>query len=245
MIKTKTSRFKRKLYWLDRSQFETLSKRLISTDFKLSAAAMTPCETLKAKGTKVVYASPATWSRVCSRQGSWYRSSDKMGKTLVVSETALPTEFDSALEAHIEDSDFLPSSLPGHIELENLVNSETYKEKKPLEWENAGIKDSLMFKVLFSITRFWGRKDSLKKYWLNHRANHANFLEKTFTTEIEGESVPYTVSENAGTCSSCVEFFNVIEKDTRKLVRACPGSITFGGVQRDRYYDVKPVQFYN
>lgn len=98
-----------------------------------------------------------------------------------------------------------------------------------------------MFKILFTLTGFWGWGDNLKKYWLNHRANHANFLTHKYTTNIEGEEVPYSVANNAGTCSSCVEFFNIIEKDTRKLVCACPGAVTFGSAKRNIYYDVLPV----
>ena len=84
--------------------------------------------------------------------------------------------------------------------------------------------------------------DNLKKHWLGHRANHANFLSKKVTTELDGEQVPYSVTGNEGVCSSCVEFFNVIEVDSRKLVRACPGAVTFGGAKRDIYYDIKPFK---
>ena len=70
----------------------------------------------------------------------------------------------------------------------------------------------------------------------------ANFLAKKYTTEVDGEQVPYSVTENSGVCSSCVEFFNITSNDSRKLVRACPGSITFSKVERNQYYDVKPVQ---
>jgi hypothetical protein len=63
----------------------------------------------------------------------------------------------------------------------------------------------------------------------------------SFTTKIDGEDVPYSVTENAGVCSSCAEFFNVVEDGSRKLVRACPGSVIFGGAPRNVYLDVKPV----
>jgi hypothetical protein len=29
------------------------------------------------------------------------------------------------------------------------------------------------------------------------------------------------------------EFFNIIEVNSRKLVRSCPGAVTFGGAKRD------------
>jgi len=34
----------------------------------------------------------------------------------------------------------------------------------------------------------------------------------------------------------------MIEVDSRKLVRACPGAVTFGGAKRDIYYDIKPFR---
>ena len=52
----------------------------------------------------------------------------------------------------------------------------------------------------------------------------------------------YSVTENAEVCSSCVEFFNLVSEDSRKLVRSCPGSITLSGAKRDIYYDVRPVK---
>jgi hypothetical protein len=87
------------------------------------------------------------------------------------------------------------------------------------------------------VTSKWG--ENLKSSWLSHRANHANFVSKVITTEIDGEAVPYTLTENKGVCSSCAEFFNVVSPDSRKLVRSCPGSIVFGGAPRDSYVDVR------
>jgi hypothetical protein len=51
----------------------------------------------------------------------------------------------------------------------------------------------------------------------------------------------YSISGNAGICSSCAEFFNIISDDSRKLVSSCPGAVVFGGAQRDVYYDIQPV----
>ena len=99
-----------------------------------------------------------------------------------------------------------------------------------------------MLKVFFTLTRFWGWGDNLHKYWLHQRSNHANFLSRKVTTQFDGEEVPYSVTEIAGVCSSCAEFFNVVEPSARKLVRSCPGAVAFGKVQRAVYYDIKPLQ---
>ena len=53
--------------------------------------------------------------------------------------------------------------------------------------------------------------------------------------------MPYSVTTNEGVCSSCAELFNVVEPSARKLVRACPGSVIFGGAERDVYLDVIPL----
>jgi hypothetical protein len=44
-------------------------------------------------------------------------------------------------------------------------------------------------------------------------------------------------------CSSCVEFFNIIDQNSRKLVRACPGAVYFSSVEAKKYYDIQPVKF--
>lgn len=92
------------------------------------------------------------------------------------------------------------------------------------------------------MTGFWRRGDNLARHWLGRRANHANFLAKRHATEIDGERGAYSVTGNAGVCSSCAEFFNVVAPDDRALVRACPGSVTIGGAERDVYYDVRPYR---
>lgn len=96
-----------------------------------------------------------------------------------------------------------------------------------------------MFKSFFGMFRFWKRGESLKTFWLSHKANHANFVAKKYTTRIDGEDVPYSLTQNNGVCSSCAEFFNVVSPDSRKMVRSCPGSIVFGGAPRDSFMDVK------
>ncbi len=159
-----------------------------------------------------------------------------------MSEQKLPVAFEKYLDAEISKTDFIPESLPSTAELIALVESKAYQENKPEKWEARTKMDAIMYKILFSITRFWGWGDNLKKYWVSHKANHANFLAHHFTAEIDGQSVPYSVTENSGICSSCVEYFNIVDDKKRKLVRACPGAVTFGGAQRDVFLDVKPVQ---
>ena len=232
----------RYVYWMKKEDFGRMKDELSREGFRVSDAKWSPCETLNASGNKVFFASPEVWSRSCVRQGSWYRQSKKSGKYLLVSEQKLPSKFNHFLEAEIRESDFMPGRLPTGEELQRLVDSECYQRSKPDEWEAVSIKDRISFKLIFTLTGFWALGDTFEKHWLTHRANHANFLCKRFTTEIDGEEIPYSISGNGGVCSACVEFFNVIGEDSRKLVRACPGSILSGKVKRRIYYDVRPLR---
>jgi hypothetical protein len=107
----------------------------------------------------------------------------------------------------------MPEQLPTGEELEEVVNAEEYLTGKPEAWERAGLVDAVMFKALFSVTGFWGKGDNLKKHWIGHRANHANFIARKFIARIDEEEVPYSVTGNEGICSSCAEFFNVLEPE--------------------------------
>ena len=230
----------RHIYWLSKDDFETARAYLVKMDYRLSSTLLTPCQVLKSSGQNLVYAPARIWSGLCSRQGSWYRDSDRDGNILLVSDHRLPAPMDPWLDATMTQSDFRPDELPEREQLEEIVASDAYQDEKPDDWEGIGWFDAALFKIMFRLKRFWKRGENLKKYWLHQRANHANFVSSAVTTVIDGESVPYSVTENAGVCSSCAEFFNVIKPGQRKLVRSCPGAIVFGGTNRDDYYDVIP-----
>ncbi|MBT4934588.1 MAG: hypothetical protein HOL66_09585 [Rhodospirillaceae bacterium] len=227
------------IYWMDKLSLDELIKN-VPAGLKLKAAMMTPCEAMKATGNTAIYVTPSVWPRMCTRQSSWYHASNKVGKYMVVTPKALPGGFDGFFEAKMTTSDFTPASLPTPDQLQGLVDDDRYNNNKPEKWEKKSLLDSIMFKTLFTLTGFWGIGDNLKSQWLNHRANHANYLTHTFTTEIDGENVPYSIAENSGICSSCVEFFNIVDEDSRKLVRSCPGAVTFGNAKKDIFYDIDP-----
>lgn len=236
-----TAKFSKYIYWVPNNEFSEFKSSLIARGIIPKAVYATPCETLRAKADVVRYASSETFNGLCQRQGSWYRNSNRAGSYLVVSAKQLPKEYSPYFDATIIESDFQPDLLPNQSQLKDLVASNAYKNACPNGWENKGIKDSLMFKVLFSITGFWGWGDNLSRHWLSHRANHANFLAQHHTVEMDGEQVPYSVTQNDGVCSSCVEFFNITASSSRKMVRACPGAVSFASVKRKKYYDVTPV----
>jgi len=231
----------RHLYWLKKDDFLWAKDWLRDQGYKLAAARMTPCQVLRATEKRVYYAPPALWSFMCHRQGSWYRKSKRRGQYMMMSEQRLPAEMDRFRDAELSISDFQPDSLPTPEDMEKVVAASEYQDNKPKAWEGIGLSDAVMFKTFFTVNGVWGRGDNLDKHWIGHRANHANFLAKHFTTEIGGEEVPYSLTNNDGVCSSCAEFFNVNAPDTRKLVRSCPGSITLGKAPKEVFVDVNPV----
>ena len=231
---------RRYLYWFDEADFVTSKAFLEGEGYHLQSTLVTPCQVLRSRGREILYAPPGVWSRLCVRQGSWYRTSDRNGKTMLMSDHRLPADLDSFFDAEMTLSDFQPEQLPDRKGLQEIVETEAYQNEKPDDWEKIGLWDSVLFKVFFSFIRFWKLGEGLKQHWLNQRSNHANFVSGHVTTEIDGQEVPYSVTENAGVCSSCAEFFNVVKPESRKLVRSCPGAIAFGKTDRDVYYDVNP-----
>lgn len=230
------------LYWIPANEFRAASNIVRDMGLNLSGSRMTPCETLRVAPGRAIYATPQVFKRMCTRQGSWYSASKRDGHFLLLSPVRLSAELDCHLDAELKESTFQPETLPTKEELQSLVTSPEYTGQRPNEWEQVKAIEGVMMKLFFVFNRFWGLRDSLTKHWLTQRANHANFLAAKFTTTVDGEEVAHSVSENAGVCSSCVEFFNIISPDARKLVRACPGAVTFGGAERDVFIDVQPIR---
>ncbi len=235
--------FSKYVYWLNPEEWLQAKEDLSMKGFFISAVKMVPCKILKANGNKLMVAPPKSWSRFCYRQGSWYRESAKNGKYVLVSGRKLDAAFDKFLEARITESDFMPSSLPSRDELEQLVAAPCYQAQKPDGWEKVKTHERIMLRVVFTLKGFGKWSETFDSHWLGHRANHANFLCRKFTTEKDGETIPYSVSENRSVCSPCAEFFNLVNGNSRKLVRACPGSIISGVAKRGPFYDVQPTSF--
>ncbi|MEE2638556.1 MAG: hypothetical protein VYE68_15140 [Acidobacteriota bacterium] len=153
----------RHLYWFDEGDFESSKKLLCEAGCQLEAATMTPCQVLRARGKNLVYGSPEIWSRLCVRQGSWYRHSDRHGHYMVGSDHRLPEALDAYLDSEMFESDFAPESMPTAEVLNTIVSSEEYQSQKPDQWEKIRTKEAVMVKLLFLVNRFWGFGDNLKK----------------------------------------------------------------------------------
>lgn len=156
-----------------------------------------------------------------------------------MSENRLPREMGVHLDAILEQSNFQPETLSGQAELEQIVESDACQTVKPKDWEGIGWGGAFMSKSFFVCLRFWKRGETLKTFWLGHKANHVDFVSKKYTTRFDDEDVPYSLTQNNGVCSSCADFINLVSPDSRKMFRSCPGSIVFGGAPRGSYLDVR------
>lgn len=230
------------VYWIGEADLTWVRETLARLGLQVKKARLAPCQAMKASADTVLVASPAVFNGSCKRQGSWYRSSHRAGQTLLVSGTRLDGGFERFLDAVVGESDFAPERFPGEEEVHALTEAHEYQVSKPAEWELIGLKDAILQKLLFTLTGIWKRGDSLKKHWPKQCASHANFLARRFTTELNGEAVPYSVSNSVGICSSCVETFNIIAQESRKLVAPCPGAVRFGGAKVNVYLDVRPLR---
>ena len=115
------------LYWFTEEAFNRAKEALIKEGVEVVSSKLTPCQVMRASGNKVVYATPEVWSRICVRQGSWYRNSKRFGQYMMMSERKLPGAFDEYFDAEITKTDFMPENLPSTAELLNLVDSEAYQ----------------------------------------------------------------------------------------------------------------------
>lgn len=137
------------MYWIPADEFKAVVDAFKQLNIRLTGSKLTPCETLRMSEKKAIYASPSVFNRMCVRQGSWYRNSERNGKYLLLSPMKLPGEFESLLDAEIDESNFVPDRLPTKSELIAIVDSIEYKEHKPAQWEKKTILDAIMFKVFF------------------------------------------------------------------------------------------------
>ena len=230
------------IYWIGEVDLTWARETLADLGLLVKDVEVAPCQTMKASADAVLVASPAVFNGLCGREGSWYRASHRAGQTLMVSGTRLADGFEDFLDAVVSETDFAPERLPSEQEIVALTETSDYQMSKPDDWELIGLKDAIIQKLLLTLTGLWRRGDSLERHWPKQCASHANFFARQFTTERDGEDVAYSVWNSVGICSSCVETFNIITQESRKLVAPCPGAVRFGGAKVDVYLDVRPLK---
>ena len=195
-----------------------------------------PCRSLRAsQDIGVVF--PSAWEGFCRRRTSWYRTSGKAGKVLLVSNRALDL---SGIGSRVvmTESDFRPDRLPDAEEMDQLIHSEIFRRRKPPLWDMIDPAERKVYQRWFER---YGAKDSFnfEDIFKRHSANHANFVDPRFLVTHNTGRAPYSVTDSLHTCSSCLEFFDILgEHWSLKYVVPCLGAVQFARLPRDLYFEI-------
>ncbi len=229
-------------YFVDKKEADLLFTRLRDQKARVKKAHGMPCQGLMNRG-GVTIIPPEVWDNICYRQGAWFRHSDLAGKALINSAVPLEGVGEAVI---ITPSDFRPPRLPDDEEKRMLVNSEAYKNQVPEEYGVNAESDILQWRQFRRrLAKQLGMDPAelemdTQRIFLNHCANHANFLDPRFYVEEGGKKVPYSIDVTMSLCSACVEFFNIIGQEYPvKYVAPCPGAVLVGDLPADRYFRVE------
>jgi hypothetical protein len=232
--------YRRYVYWLTAEQERRLRKRFSKGGTPLRSSKGVVCTALNPVNT-LSSVSPSLWQEgICSRQGSWYRKSDRSGLFLVVSRLELKDAAEGP-SAILTESDFTPPRRAEPDQKAALLRSLDAKAQIPPEWfrVNEAEKRSYMR---------WAKRNGstetdFEALFLTHTANHANFIEPLFFIREQNEIVPYSIDSTAHLCSCCLELFQVIGRSFRvKFVAPCAGAAVFAGLPPDRYLRVETFE---
>jgi hypothetical protein len=224
-------------YWVDFHGLKTVRKNLEERGLELPDEARIPCRVLRASK-EIVYLAPPAWNGFCKRRTSWYRKSERAGKFLVVSNSALdPLNLEHAII--IKESDFTPNRFPKSDEISQLIRSEEYQKRKPSEWDKPDLLEKEFYQRWFERGRINEAFD-FDKILMSHSANHANFIDPIFFVNMDETKAPYSIADSLHVCSSCLEFFNILgEQWIKKYVVPCIGAVQFAHLPADRYFAVE------
>jgi len=231
------SEYQKFCYWIDLHGLRKVRENSEQKGIELDDETRIPCRTLRTS-TEIGFVAPAAWDGFCRRRTSWYRKSDKAGKSLVVSNTSLD-HLDIENPIIITGSDFKPDRLPSPGEILQLIKSEKYQRLKPDAWEKVDPLDIEFYQRWFERHRPDEPFD-FEKIFAHHLANHANFLDPKFFINRNGIMVPYSIADTIHVCSSCHEFFNILGSQwSVKYVVPCIGAVQFAHLPKDRYFKVE------
>jgi hypothetical protein len=223
-------------YWLDQQNLKKIREDLDKERIPLSEETSIPCRVLRASS-RAGLVLPSAWRGFCSRRTSWYEASGKAGKVLIVSNQPLDI---SGIESRmvITESDFRPDRVPHPGEMDELVQSEVFRKGKPSRWDQIDPAEKDFYQRWFERYRIKEPFDFDQLFRI-HSANHANFLDPGFFIIHEDRKVPYSIADSLHTCSSCLEFFNILgEQWLLKYVVPCLGAVRFAHLPEDRYLSV-------
>lgn len=224
--------YRKHIYWLTKDEEARLRDELGSREIKIRSAKGIVCTPLDVIN-KISSVAPEVWNDTCSRQGSWYRTSEKNGLYLIVSSFELE-DYEDRKSAVLTESDFVPPKLASLENKKALSEDHRLRERIPEQWEQIGKREKRIYLR-------WARRlgSDIREYdflYLSHTANHANFINPQFFIEDEDGVIPYSIDKSAHLCSCCVELFQVLGGEFhRKLVAPCPGAIIFARLKPNRY----------
>ena len=231
--------YKKYVYWLTGEQETALRSELESQGTYLKTIKGAVCFPLN-ESTRIASAAPEVWDQTCSRQGSWYRASEKNGLYLIVSNFELDdTQYQAS--ALLTLSDFKPPSTANLAEKRDLIEEPSFQSQIPAQWKIVDEKEKKIYLM-------WAKKlgSSLDDYdflYLTQTANHANFISPRFFIREKGLTIPYSLDVSAHLCSCCLELFQVIGGSfSKKLVAPCPGATIFAELEPDRYILVRKAE---
>lgn len=228
--------YRKHIYWVTPEGAAELQAALQQETVRVSTPRGVVCTPLD-EINKVSVVPPGVWSETCSRQGSWYRASDRDGLYLVVSSFEIPSIRDRKAGV-ITKSDFLPPRGATLQEKQDMAGDPGFASSVPPEWGVVGEKEKRIY--LRWAARLGSDVIGYPFLFLTHTANHANFLNPRLFTEHHGEKVPYSIDISAHLCSCCLELYQVLGRGhRRKLVRPCPGAVIFARLQPNQYLMVE------
>ena len=220
------------IYWLTKEEVTHLEERLAARGIRLKFAKGVVCTPLD-EISRIACVAPEVWNGTCSRQGSWYRASDKNGLYLVISSFDLE-ELKDKKAGTIRRVDFHPPETATLEDKKTLVHDPEFDRRVPPRWREITDVEKRVF--LRWAAKLGGESEDFNLLYLSHTANHANFMKPRFFIR-EGEMiVPYSIDRSAHLCSSCLELFQVLGAEhKKKLVAPCPGAAIFARLEPDKY----------
>lgn len=224
--------FMKHIYWLTKEDEARLREELAGQGIEMVSAKGVVCRPLDGVD-EISSVAPEVWNQTCSRQGSWYRASEKNGLYLVISSSEL-VGYEDKKAATITESDFDPPRLARLEEKKAMIRDPQFAGQVPSQWKEANDTEKRIF--LRWARRLGSEAKNFEDLHLSHTANHANFIRPHFFVKEKERIIPYSIDRTAHLCSCCLELFQVLGTQyEKKLVAPCPGATIFGRRKPNRY----------
>jgi len=233
----KTLGYKKFCYWINHGELEIIKGKIQQKGLQLTNETRIPCRVLR-KSIEIGMIFPQAWKAFCERRTSWYWTSKKVGNLLMVANHPLDLpDFEEAIM--ISESNFKPDRYPPYEEMVRLMESEAYQKGKPPVWDSPNPAEKDIYQRWFN--RYGANTPfDFKNILLLHSANHANFLDPKYFITVDGKQFPYSIADSLHTCSSCLEFFDILgDQWSTKYVVPCIGAVQFAHLPMDHYLRVE------